>query len=287
LTGFTGNGAGQFQESPWSPGIQTRLNRLFAAEEIPPFVVAFPDCFTKLGGSQFVNSTATGRYRDYLIDEVIPEIEKRYPVSKDRDHRFVFGKSSGGFGALSLLMDRPDVFGGAGCQSGDMGFEYGYLPDFPHTQKELENAKGVERFLARFERAPKKTGSLIRALNIIAMAACYSPNPHSEWGFDLPFDLQTGRIQPAVWEKWLAFDPVRRIETKPEAYKNAKAIFIDCGFRDEFNLLLGARMMHETLDKFGIPHTYEEFNDTHMGISYRYEPCLTALGKGLPHISRI
>ena len=41
----------------------------------------------------------------------------------------------------------------------------------------------------------------ITTLNIVAMAACYSPNPASPYGFDLPMDEKTGEIRADVWER--------------------------------------------------------------------------------------
>ena len=41
----------------------------------------------------------------------------------------------------------------------------------------------------------KKAKDDFAALNTIGMSACYSPNPESEFGFDLPFDLETGEIR--------------------------------------------------------------------------------------------
>ena len=39
-------------------------------------MVVMPDCFTRLGGCQYVNSTAIGRYEDHLVDEIIPLADK-------------------------------------------------------------------------------------------------------------------------------------------------------------------------------------------------------------------
>ena len=68
------------------------------------------DCWTSYGGSQFLDSTGTGRYQSYLCDEIVPFIDERYPTAADRDHRGITGKSSGGYGAMVVPMMRPDVF---------------------------------------------------------------------------------------------------------------------------------------------------------------------------------
>ncbi len=279
LTGFTGTGEMLLHDSPWAPGLHRRLDRLYAEGRIPPMLVVLPDCFTRYGGSQFVNSTATGRYRDYLCEELVNEIESRFPVHTDREHRFVFGKSSGGFGAISLGLDRPDLFGGVACQSGDMAFEYCYLPDFAHAIDELDRHGGIDGFVKAFYEAPRKTHDLIRAMNIVAMAACYSPDPDRPGEFLLPFEVPSGRLRDEVWARWLELDPVRRVDSRLDALRSLEVLFIDCGSHDEFQLHLGARMLHETLEANAVPHIYEEFDDGHLSISYRYETSIEALGR--------
>jgi hypothetical protein len=37
---------------------------------MPPVVVAFPDCFTRLGGNQYINSASTGAWEDFLLHDV-------------------------------------------------------------------------------------------------------------------------------------------------------------------------------------------------------------------------
>src|SRR2546425_4938633 len=76
--------------------LKSKLDRLIRTGEMGPMIVPMVDCFTKVGGNQYINSTATGRYDDYLRKEIVPFVESRYPVSR----RGVWGKSSGGDGAV-------------------------------------------------------------------------------------------------------------------------------------------------------------------------------------------
>ena len=81
------------------------------------------DCWTSLGGSQFLDSPGTGRYHTYLCEEVVPWVDARYRTLADRDHRGIAGKSSGGYGAMVTPMLRPDLFGGLATHAGDALFE--------------------------------------------------------------------------------------------------------------------------------------------------------------------
>lgn len=281
LSGFTGTGRMHLNFDPWAESIDARLDRLISEGTMPPAICVLPDCFTRLGGSQYVNSSATGRYEDYVVAELVPFVDAKLRTKPGREHRGVTGKSSGGYGAFWLAMRHPDVFGALGSHAGDAYFAYCYLPDFPKLVMGLEKYGGVEAFFQAFEAMPKKSDDAFAVLNILAMAACYSPNPKEPLGIDLPVKLPSGEIRPEIWEKWIDYDPVHMATRHAEALRSMRKIFIDAGKRDEFNLNLGARIFCTRLDALGIKYTYEEFDDTHMGILYRYDRSLTELAKAL------
>ena len=77
LTGFTGRGIMMLNDSAWGPNLTQRLEALYAAG-MPHAIFILPDCFTRYGGSQYINSAATGRYEDYVIDELIPWVDAHY-----------------------------------------------------------------------------------------------------------------------------------------------------------------------------------------------------------------
>ncbi len=196
-------------------------------------------------------------------------------------HRGVFGKSSGGYGALSLAMHHPEVFGAAACHSGDMGFEYCYLPDFPKFLRAVQRYGGVQGFVRAFEAAPRKGHELITAMNIMAMAACYSPARGGPFGIAFPMDLHTGALVRRVWNAWLRRDPLRLLPRRAAALRRLRCLYLDCGTLDEFHLHLGARQLHARLQDLGIRHLYEEFEGGHMGVSYRLERSLPLLRAAL------
>jgi hypothetical protein len=106
--------------------VPERLDRL-AHEGMPRVVVAFPDCFTKLYGNQYLNSAGSGRYGDYVCDEIVPFVEARFACGGE-GKRGVFGKSSGGYGAAWHGMNRSDVWSAIAINSGDMGFDALFIP---------------------------------------------------------------------------------------------------------------------------------------------------------------
>jgi enterochelin esterase family protein len=267
-------------DNPWSPSLDDRMDTLIAAGS-PEAILVMPDCFTRFGGSQYVDSTATGRYETHLTRELVPWVDAHFRTLPRREHRGLAGKSSGGFGALRLGMLHPDVFGALACHSGDMLFEYCYQVDFPKTCSVLQAAGGVRRFLEGFEAKPQKGKDDFTALNILAMAACYSPDPAAELGVGLPFDLATGLPRADVWQRWLAFDPLRLLPAHAAALRSLRLLYLDCGTRDEFHLHHGARAFTAELKRQGIAHRYEEFDDGHMNVPYRYDESLPALARAL------
>ena len=280
LTGFTGRGRMLLNDNPWSPSLDDRMDALIAAGS-PEMILVMPDCFTRFGGSQYVDSAATGRYETHLVNELVPWVDTRYRTLAAREHRGVAGKSSGGFGALRLGMLHADVFGALACHSGDMLFEYCYAVDFPKACSVLQAAGGARRFLEAFEAKPQKEKDDFLALNILAMAACYSPEATAEMRVALPFDLATGLPRPEVFERWLAFDPLRLLRTHADPLRSLRLLYLDCGTKDEFHLHHGARAFTAQLRNLGIAHRYEEFDDGHMNVPYRYDQSLPALARAL------
>jgi enterochelin esterase family protein len=280
LTGFTGRGRMLLNDSAWSPSLDERCDALIAAG-MPEMIVVMPDCFTRFGGSQYVDSSATGRYETHLVAELVPWVDRTYRTLAAREHRGIAGKSSGGFGALRLGMLHADVFGALACHSGDMLFEYCYRVDFPKACSVLQAAGGVRRFLEAFERNAQKGKDDFLALNILAMAACYSPDPAAELGVGLPFDLASGLPRDDVFARWLEFDPLRLLGAHADALRSLRLLYLDCGTQDEFHLHHGARAFSAALSRLGIAHRHEEYADGHMNVAYRYDESLPALARAL------
>ena len=245
-----------------------------------PVVAVFPDCFTSLGGNQYIDSVAMGDWARFLTDELIPEVERRFRVRRGREHRAVFGKSSGGYGAIVHGLLHADVWGAVACHSGDMAFDLCYAPDFPKLLDTLADHGGdIAALLAHYEQKPKLTGDDLHMLMAMAMAATYDPDPDAPKGIRLPVDLHTGRLDPARWEAWLAHDPVEMVR-RPECQENLRklrGLYLDCGSRDQYHLLYGARQFVAVLEEAGIPHRYEEFDDDHTAVDYRQDVSLPFL----------
>src|SRR5512144_2521485 len=131
LAGFAGGGTYLLSESLWGETLPQRVDRLVRSGAVRPLIVVMPDCLTRLGGSQYINSAATGRYEDHLVDELVPSVDATFRTVADPAARAIMGKSSGGYGATVLAMRHPEVFGLAVDHSGDRYFELCYKADIP------------------------------------------------------------------------------------------------------------------------------------------------------------
>lgn len=281
LAGFTGRGRSMLNDGAWTPALNERMDALIASKRCRPAILALPDCFTHLGGSQYVNSAALGAYEDHIVEELVPLVDSRYRTL-GFGHRGVMGKSSGGYGAISLAMRQPDVFSAVACHSGDMGFDHCYTRDFGPAIRRIRKFGGVAGWMKQFAAQPRKRQEDFPALDVIAMAAAYSPNPENPPAFcDLPFDVETGELQPHVWARWIERDPLTMAENHVRALRELKLVFFDCGTEDEFYLELGARQMTKRLTGLGVKHEYQEFDDGHMNIPYRYDVSLPKLTEAL------
>jgi enterochelin esterase-like enzyme len=267
------------ERPPFGETFYERLDRMIVAGTCRPVVVPMPDCWTSYGGSQFLDSAGTGRYMTYLCDELVPWVDERFATAPTNASRAVQGKSSGGYGALVLAMLRPDVWGALGAVAGDAGFEHVYLQGFAPTWSLLREHGSVESFWRWMREQPRHSPDVMAAVNTIAMAACYSPGPEGEPV--LPIDLADGSLRDDVWERWLARDPVRMLDDHVDALRRLRAISLECGRQDEFNIYVGTTTLHRRLDDAGIEHRFELFDGGHGGIAYRYAPLIAWLATRL------
>lgn len=277
IQGLTGQVDMWRNRAAFRPNVIELVDALFSEPSTPPCLVVMVDCWTSLGGSQYLDSPGTGKYMSYLCDEVVPFVDGKYRTLAKREHRALTGKSSGGYGAMVVPMLRPDVFGALGTHAGDALFDVCYAKTFGDTVRALRNDYGgsYAKFWESFRGRPAMSKSSdATLLNDYCMAACYSAD--ADGTVRLPFDTDTGERIPDVWARWLERDPVY-MARKPEfakALQSMRGIYIDAGKRDEYFLDLGAEAFRRELEKLGLRkeehYFFELFDATHGAIEYRY-----------------
>jgi len=312
LVGFTGSGLSHTGWKPFSDNVPERAARLIHEGKMGPVILVFPDCYTALGGNQYVNSSAIGNYADYLTREIIPFVDGEFRTLADRRHRGCFGKSSGGYGAILHGMKYSKYWGAVASHSGDAYFDFVYWCDWPNTLNELQKhrvpARREGRYDARRESARKGPGGGIseglddgrirrflrhvwqkekvstaegHCIMNLCMAATYDPDPRAPNGFRVPFNLETGELIAERWRNWRRHDPVNLVGRYRAHLRSLRGIYVDCGWRDQYQIHYGSRILSKRLAAAGIRHAYEEFDDNHSDIDYRMDVSLPFLYKAL------
>ncbi|RAK27456.1 putative esterase [Actinoplanes lutulentus] len=259
-------------------------DQVFAQDHAPGCILVFVDAWTAYGGSQFVDSPGTGKYHSYLCDEVVPWVDARFRTIADRESRAISGKSSGGFGAMITPMLRPDLFGALATHAGDALYEYCYLNEFAKSARALREydhdiLKWWDDFRSRIALTKEHDMSLTL---LLGCTAAFSADPDGTPR--LPFDPRSGQIIPELWDRWLAWDPIRMIDRYTAELRSLRAVWIDAGTRDEWFLDLGAEAFNDGLNRIGLPPervNFELFPASHGGIDYRYPLAVTWLAHRL------
>ncbi len=280
LQGYSGQADMWLARKAFEPNVLERLDAMFAVGDCPPARVVFLDAWTSIGGSQFLNSAATGRYMDYVCDEVVPFVQERYRTGACG----VAGHSSGGYGAMALAMLRPDTFQAFASHAGDALFECCYLRDFPVAARALR-----DRFDGSYEvllqRVARREPFDWTALSVYAMAAAYSPDLQRPGEVVLPFEISTGGLVDDVWQRWLEHDPVRMAASHGDALAGMRRIYLDAGRSDEYYLDLAAQAFAAELTALGIDHSLELFEGRHGGIAHRYPGAVRELVTALAGVA--
>ena len=298
LAGYTSAGPSRISWKNFELSIPERLDQMICDGDMPACIVVFPDCFTSLGGNQYVNSPSLGPYADYLTTELIPFVDRELRTKPTAKHRACYGKSSGGYGALIHGMRYAKHWGAIGAHSPDCYFDFVYRSDWPgvltHLQHWAEPSKvgtsrarrvpgkddgRIERFLEYAWSNEKLSGMDITALMLLCMSATYDPKPDHPTEIQVPFDLHTGAMVTERWRRWLAADPIRLVKRYSRNLQSLRGIFIDCGRQDQYHLHFGTRQLSQQLKLAGVRHRYEEFPGTHSGIDHR-------LHHSLPYLAR-
>jgi S-formylglutathione hydrolase FrmB len=270
LQGMFGQARAWFNVSPFEQNVPQTVDEL-----APEAIVVLVDGFTSVGGAQWLDSPATGRYGTYFCDEVVPFVDSRLRTAAAREHRGVAGKSSGGFGAMTWGMLRPDLFGAFATHAGDALFEVTIRAELAKVAQELRNRYdgSYERFWEDFRSGRRVFESGVDPMlaNTYAEACAYSPN--DDGSVELPFRIDTGELVPEVWERWLARDPVRLAAQYGDALREASAIWIDAGRNDEYRLDLAATAFCDAVRAAGVADhvvRFELHEGTHRGTNWRH-----------------
>lgn len=276
LPGYSGTVQGAIMGSPFQESLPARLSRLMTEGTMPEALFVFVDAWTALGGSQFVDSPAVGKYASWIMTELVPAARSILPTN---GRLGLMGKSSGGFGAVHLAMAFAGQVDGVLAIAPDGAFETSCPPEFVHTFRILQRyERSIDLCLAGLRAKPKWSPAEFSTMITLAMAACYSASADN-WA--IPFDLKTGERVDSAWRQWLAFDPVQRLPAEKEGLAALRYLALEAGNRDEHGLDLAVRQMSERLGAAGVSVHEQYYDAGHRGLDFRYDEALPPLVEAL------
>ena len=220
------------------------------AQGAKEMIVVLPDSKTIHNGSMYSSSVTTGDFENFIAHDLVAYIDAHYRTLPNRRSRGLVGHSMGGYGASRIGMKHSDVFGSLYIMSPCCMSPRPAGPPNLDLEKKLESVKTAEDSakLSFFERAQ------------LASAAAWSPDPKNP---PLYLDLPTkdGVAQPDIQAKWAANAPLDFIDQYIRNLRQYNGIAIDVG--DQDNLRTDTAKLHDVLDRYSIPNTFEVYPGTH------------------------
>lgn len=278
FSGFSGNGdrylASRLHEDNFAQLIDGQTTKKKAPEALYVFV----DALTFWGGSQFINSSGTGQYQDYILKELVSAVKENYRVSDSADKWCIFGGSSGGYGALRMVSQFPQIFSTAVAIAPDSFFNMSLLPEIYRALPLIKKKGGIKKIknaLIKENYIQRKEAHLV--LNAIGMGACYAPHPTTKGEILWPIN-EKGILDTKTWSRWLKHDPIVFLKPRKNNLKKCH-IFLECGNADEYYLQYGCRQLIEILKAANANYVYSEFEGSHFDISSRRLYALDWLNK--------
>jgi enterochelin esterase-like enzyme len=179
-------------------------------------------------------------------------MDRHYRTLPTRMSRGLGGHSMGGYGALRIGMQRPDVFGALYAMSACC------LAANRDPRPETMAASAAITTREQAEAAARAPG-FGPSVNL-ASAAAWSPNPKNPPLFlDLP--IKDGKVRPDVVAKWVANAPLEMVERHQANLQQYYAVSIEIGTGD--SLLATNQQLHALMTRLRIPHAYEEYDGDH------------------------
>jgi enterochelin esterase-like enzyme len=218
-------------------------DRLSASGAGKDLIVVMPNAFTLHKGSMYSNSVTTGDWETYVARDLVAYIDSHYRTIPNRASRGLAGHSMGGYGAVRIGMKRPDVFSNLYLMSSCcLTAQLNPRPEQMAAAEEAGRGRGF--------------GPSVN----LAQGAAWSPNPNNPPLYlDLP--VKDGKVQPDVVARWAANAPLAMVAQYIPNLKTYHAIAMEVGTKD--GLLASNKELEQTFTRFGVQHTYEEYDGDH------------------------
>ena len=217
---------------------------------------------TRFGHPLYVDSASSGPWARALLEEVIPRLEREYRL--DPRGRFLSGHAAGGWTALSLQLNHPEVFAGAWATAPwPTSFASWFGTDLYDVENAFVRSDGSPRRYGVWQdgRPTEPARITWHRERVVGAGGMFGS---FEWAFSPPgpdgrprpfFDPATGAVDREVVEHWSRYDLARLVERRGADLATAigdDPIVITVGGRDGFRLAEPVQHLVDAMSAAGI-----------------------------------
>ena len=221
---------------------------------VPEFILVAGDFTGPTTGSWFENSTTSGRWRDHIVDELVPYVESKFRTINEPISRACVGYFAGGRGALQLAMLYPQVFGVAYAMH-PVATGTGYLP-LKHVDVDWSKIHDAASY--------QEIAHLGRTPIFLSICQAFLPN-HQRPPFycDFLFEKKGGElflVPENVKKERTLFHLDEWLDANDHKLRQIKGIAFDWARFDVTQAhVISNRRYSKLLTDLGVPHEGEEF----------------------------
>lgn len=237
------------------------LNRLIQSGDVPELIVVMPNGGNKYGGGFYRNSPVSGRWADYIVDDLVGFIDNRFRTLAGSDNRALIGHSMGGYGALNLVMTRPGIFSVAWalspcCLAANDDLSIGN--DAWKRAAQITTTDDLQNFFETRDFYP---------IAVLGVVAAFSPAPENPPFYGhFPFEIVRGEIvlDDPAYDRYLDALPIRQVREAREALRNLRGLGLGVGLGDQFlHIPTGTLEFSQRLGAERIPHLLDIYAGDH------------------------
>lgn len=243
--------------------LQPLMDDMIKSGKIREMIIVAPNAKNAYGGSFYSNSSLNGNWEDYIVRELVENVDAHYRTLARPESRGIAGHSMGGYGAMSLAMKHPDVFSVVYALSPCCLGMAGDFFDNPAWSKTMHLTSRDQ-----LKSSPKSFDEFYE-LAFVALSAAFSPNPgHAPFNVDFPFEERDGKVveKESSMALWRSKMPLYLLDDKKENLLKLRGIFLDYGAKEEFShITITTQLFSKGLAERKIPHIFEVYADgTHV-----------------------
>ncbi|MFC1713984.1 alpha/beta hydrolase-fold protein [Candidatus Poribacteria bacterium] len=231
-------------------------------------IIVLPDCLNIYGGTIYERSEVTGDYRGYIARDLVGYMDAQYRTIPDREHRGITGHSSGAYGAVSLAMEYPDVFGSVAALSPAYLVDRQRETAFLGYMELNPDSHGVPTLVSSDTRDEDMWDIWMGTFGTTVtygIASGFSPNPDNPpYYVDIPVTYTDGTaaLDEDLWAQWVERDLISQIERDGASLSDTPVLIaagtIAMGEQPGVDLILTALHGH------GISYEYDGYPGGHM-----------------------